>query len=102
VLDHGRVVADGSPRSIKARVADRVVRFSLPRSAAEDLAWLRELPSVTSVDADADRVTVRTSDSDAFIARIYADGLDVHDLEVAGADLEDAFVALTAAADPAA
>jgi ABC-2 type transport system ATP-binding protein len=47
-------------------------------------------------------VTVRTTDSDAVIARIFGDGLRARDVEIAGAGLEDAFVALTTAADPAA
>jgi ABC-2 type transport system ATP-binding protein len=102
VLDHGRIVADGSPRSIKARVAGRVISFSLPGVTPADLSRIRTLPAVTTVEANGERVTVRTTDSDAVIARIYGDGLTVRDLEVAGADLEDAFVALTAAADPAA
>jgi len=102
VLDRGKVVADGTPRSIKARVSDRVVTFSLPGAAAGDLAGIRALPTVTSVDVASDRVIVRTTDSDAVIARIFGDGLRARDLEIAGAGLEDAFVALTAAADPAA
>jgi ABC-2 type transport system ATP-binding protein len=102
VLDHGRIVAEGSPRSIKARVAGRVISFSLPGATTADLSRIRALPAVTTVEATGERVTVRTTDSDAVIARIYGDGLNVRDLEVAGADLEDAFVALTAAAGPAA
>ena len=101
VLDHGRVVADGSPRSIKARVTDRVVAFRLAGASTADLARIRALPSVKDVQVEGDRVTVRTTDSDGVIALIYRDGIPAHDLEVAGADLEDAFVALTAA-DPAA
>ena len=101
VLDHGRVVADGSPRSIKARVTDRVVAFRLAGASTADLARIRALPSVKDIEVEGDRVTVRTTDSDGVVARIYRDGIPAHDLEVAGADLEDAFVALTAA-DPAA
>jgi ABC-2 type transport system ATP-binding protein len=101
VLDHGKIVADGSPRSIKARVSDRVVTFSLPGASGTDLAGIQALPSVTSVDVAGDHVTVRTTDSDAVIARIFSGGLRARDLEIAGAGLEDAFVALTAA-DPAA
>ena len=31
VLDHGRVVADGSPAALRASVAERTVRFTLGR-----------------------------------------------------------------------
>ena len=101
VLDRGRIVADGSPASIKAYATDRVVAFRLTEESADALARIRALPSVTSVDVDADRVTVRTTDSDAVVAQVYRDGAVVRDLEISGAGLEDAFVALTAA-DPAA
>jgi ABC-2 type transport system ATP-binding protein len=102
VLDHGRIVADGSPGSIKAGVVGRVVRFRLPDPSAATLARIEALPAATTVETDGDRVTIRTTDSDAVIAGIYGAGLRVHDLEIAGVDLEDAFVALTAASEPAA
>ena len=102
VLDHGRIVADGSPRSIKSRVTGRTVTFRVSTGSAADLARIRALPGVTSLETEGDRVTVITSDSDTVIAGLYGNGLHVRDLEIAGADLEDAFVALTAAADPAA
>ena len=38
VLDHGRVVADGSPAALRASVAERTVRFALP-------AWIRRTQS---------------------------------------------------------
>jgi ABC-2 type transport system ATP-binding protein len=106
VLHHGRVVADGSARSIKARVADRIVAFSLPGASPAALALIRTMPVVSGVDVDGDRVTVRTTDSDAVVAGLYRDGLAVRDLEIEGAGLEDAFMALTSdditAAHPAA
>jgi ABC-2 type transport system ATP-binding protein len=97
VLDRGRIVADGSPQSLKGAVIGRVVTFRLPDPSASDLEGIRSMPAVTSVEVEGDRVTVRTNDSDALIAAIYGHGLRVHDLEITGADLEDAFLALTAA-----
>jgi ABC-2 type transport system ATP-binding protein len=43
-------------------------------------------------------VRLRTSDADATVWALYERRVQVRDLEIAGADLEEAFLALTAAA----
>jgi hypothetical protein len=45
---------------------------------------------------------VATTDPDAVIRRLFEGGLGIRDLEIGGAGLEDAFIALTSADDPAA
>ena len=97
VLDHGRIVADGSGRSIRARVDGRTVRFD---SVGADRARLAALPGVTAVDIRGGTVSLTTTDADATVRALFAAGLPIRDLEVTGADLEDAFVALTTAPDP--
>lgn len=42
-----------------------------------------------------DRHLLRSADSDTTLRALLADYPDAHDIEVAGVDLEDAFVALT-------
>jgi ABC-2 type transport system ATP-binding protein len=56
---------------------------------------LAGLPGVTDVEIHGDSVTLRTTDSDATVPALYALGRPVRDLEVMGADLESAFLALT-------
>jgi ABC-2 type transport system ATP-binding protein len=92
VLDHGRVVADGTPASIKAGARGRTVRFTL---ADPDREHLSLLPGVIAEELHGSDVTLRTEDADATVAALYAAGLAIRDLEVTGADLESAFVALT-------
>src|SRR5262245_48541605 len=92
VLDHGRMAADGTSRAIRARVQEKPVRFDL---AAPDGDTLRALPGVTGATVRAQAVSLTTADADATVRALYAAGLPIHDLEVAGADLEDAFIALT-------
>jgi ABC-2 type transport system ATP-binding protein len=92
VLDHGRVVADGTSNALKATVADRTIRFTLPYP---DRAALEALSGVTGCELHGDDVTLRSRDTDATLRAIYAGGLPVLDLEVTGADLETAFLALT-------
>jgi ABC-2 type transport system ATP-binding protein len=97
VLDKGRVVADGTSGSIKSRVHTKTVRFTLPGA---NRAALAALPSVTDVAIRGDAVTLRTSDADATTRALYRTDLPIRDLEVSGAALEDAFVALTSSSTP--
>jgi ABC-2 type transport system ATP-binding protein len=102
VLSHGRVAADGSARSIKAQVSDRVVSFTLSAVSPAAIAAIEAMPGVSSVVIDGDRIAVATTDTDAVIQQLFEGGLRVRDLEIRGAGLEDAFIALTSAAHPAA
>ncbi|GAB3131776.1 ABC transporter ATP-binding protein [Microbispora hainanensis] len=90
VLGHGRVIADGTSAEIKRAAALTTVSVA----ADGESAWLATLPGVRHMEIRGGRVHLRTGDSDATVlALARADA--VRDLEVAPADLEDAFVALT-------
>jgi ABC-2 type transport system ATP-binding protein len=93
VVARGRVVADGTAAEIKSGVAGHAVSFRLGSQSA---AGLDALPGVSAVEIQAGRVTVRTGDPDATVDALYRKtALDVRDLQLHGADLEDAFLALT-------
>jgi ABC-2 type transport system ATP-binding protein len=94
VIGAGRVLADGTPAHIKSTIAARVVRF---RVARPDAAGLAAVAGVRSVSAHGERVELHTTDSDATLRAVLARWPAAHDIEVAGAGLEDAFVALVAA-----
>ncbi|MFI6315975.1 ABC transporter ATP-binding protein [Nonomuraea sp. NPDC050556] len=93
VVARGRLVADGTAAEIKTSVGGHTVRFTLGEQPA---AGLDLLPGVTSVEIGSGGVTLRTSDTDATVAALYrGTTLDIRDLQLNGADLEDAFLALT-------
>ena len=92
VIAAGRVVADGSGAEIKARAVGRTVTFDL---SGGPTTGLDRLPGVLSVEVRGDRAVLRTGDSDATVAALLADRGPVRGLEVGGAGLEDAFLALT-------
>jgi len=94
LMAHGRVVADGAPTEIKAMVGHRRIRATLP---GVPLEALEELDGVTHAERRGDSVVLTCSDSDAAIRALLARFPAVHDIEIAGADLEDAFVELTGA-----
>ncbi len=92
VLDRGKVVADGTAASIKGRVSSRIVRFELPGA---DPGAMMGLPGVVDVSVNGPRVTLRSTESDATVRELLGRHTAVHNLEVTGAGLEDAFLALT-------
>jgi ABC-2 type transport system ATP-binding protein len=94
VVNHGRVIADGTPARIKASTATRMLRFSTP---APDPSELLKLPGVSDVVVNGDAVTVRTGEADDTLPALYALGHRIAGLEVGGGGLEEALIALTSA-----
>jgi ABC-2 type transport system ATP-binding protein len=91
----GRVVADGPATAIKAVVGGRTIRATLP--GVPD-AVLAALPGVSAVERHGDSIELTCTDSDQALRALLATQPAARDLEVGGADLEDAFVALTSPA----
>jgi ABC-2 type transport system ATP-binding protein len=97
VINHGRVVANGPGATLKAAVATRQVRFV---TDDPDEVLLDQLEGVTDVVVRGVGVTLNSLDADATVKALVHHGVEFRDLEVTGAGLEDAFVALTEC-DPA-
>ena len=95
VVAGGRIIADGSSAQVKAGVAGRTITFT----ASPDRT-LDGLPAVSGVTWQGDRVTLTTADADATLRALLADGGSLPDLEVRGASLEQAVLALTSAPAP--
>ena len=91
-MAQGRVVADGPATAIKAVVGGRSIRATLPGVPEHVLATL---PGVSAVERHGESVRLTCTDSDAALRALLSAHPDARDLEVGGADLEDAFVALT-------
>jgi ABC-2 type transport system ATP-binding protein len=95
VLDRGRIVGDGSPAELKATVSERTIRFAWPDGAESDDASLRGLPGVIGVDRHGPSVALLSRDADETVRALVTAGIGFRHLEVAGADLDAAFLALT-------
>jgi ABC-2 type transport system ATP-binding protein len=98
LMARGRVVADGPPTEIKARVGSRTIRATLPDADVEEL---RVLPGVATAERRGDGVELRCSDSDAAIRALLAREPQAADIEISGAGLEEAFLQLTGDDAPA-
>jgi ABC-2 type transport system ATP-binding protein len=91
VIDRGLVIADAPPAEIKSRVAGRRVRFIAPALTERDFEGL----PVTAVTITDHTVQLLTNSPEAVLRELFRREVDISELEVAGADLEDAFVAMT-------
>jgi len=99
VMNKGHQVAAGTPTEIKAGVMGKIVRFRSPRLALTS-ARLNALPGIDKVTTEDNRAEIYTKSPEETVRALLNGDFDVHDLEVTGASLEEAFVALTS--DPAA
>ncbi|HVX43649.1 MAG TPA: ABC transporter ATP-binding protein [Mycobacteriales bacterium] len=100
VMARGRIVSDGSVTELKAGVGARTVRFTL--AAGTTTAGLESLPAVQSLEQHGESAVLRTTDPEATLRALFAVRDRVPDLEVSGASLEEAFLALTSDDDNAA
>ncbi|WP_308403029.1 ABC transporter ATP-binding protein [Streptomyces sp. BV286] len=91
VVDHGRVVADGTGEQLRRAAGGSLVAFDLAGTGADGLSLL---PGVVSVEVRGDRARLRTDDPDATVIALAERGA-IRGLEVAPASLDDAFLALT-------
>jgi ABC-2 type transport system ATP-binding protein len=91
VIDRGVVIADATPQEIKSKVAGKRVRFTAVALTDRDL---QGLPVTTSTVTD-NRVQLLTNQPEAVLRELFRRGIEISDLEVSGADLEDAFISLT-------
>ena len=91
VIDRGLVIADASPQEIKSKVAGKRVRFKASALTEKDL---QGLPVTTSTISDHS-VQLLTNQPEALLRELFRRGVEISELEVSGADLEDAFISLT-------
>jgi len=91
VIDHGRVIARGTPAEIKATVAGRRIRCR----TALNPDYLRTLPGVSAVKRNGSSTEIFTSNAEQTLRLLLAEDQELADLEVTGAGLEEAFLDLT-------
>ncbi len=98
VIDGGLVIADATPRELMSKVAAKRVSFSVARAPAADAFGGL---AVSRLEASDGRVRFLTNEPEAVLRALFERGVEMRDLEVAGADLEEAFLSLTRRAESA-
>jgi ABC-2 type transport system ATP-binding protein len=92
VIDRGTVIADASPQELKARVPGK--KITLAAGQPFGPADLDGLPARV-LHVAGERASLLSNEPAAVLRELFRRGVDVVDLEVTGADLEEAFLALT-------
>jgi ABC-2 type transport system ATP-binding protein len=102
VIDHGRIVATGTPARLKSLVGGKVVRATVPTALVD--AFPATPDGEVVVDGDGTTWHVPVPDAGAaasFVNAIVAAGAAVTDLEIVSPSLEDVFLHLANTGVPA-
>ena len=91
LLNEGRSIAEGSPAKIKARVRGRRIRCRTRLHTSE----IDGIPGVKRTEARDGVIEILTSRAEPVVRELLMRDGDLSDLEVIGAALDDAFLALT-------
>jgi ABC-2 type transport system ATP-binding protein len=93
LISRGRIVAEGTPAEVKARAANRKIRCR----TALPLAEVTALSGVHGAHRDGELTELLAADAESVIRELMGRDPGLSALEVRGADLEEAFLALTGA-----
>jgi ABC-2 type transport system ATP-binding protein len=98
VIDHGKVIALGSPRQLMARALTSS-RIEFRIASPVEPALLRQLPFVNGVAEDQGAYLLRTQNATQALVELVkwleAGGHELLDLHVTRPTLEDTFIELT-------
>ena len=91
VINRGTVVADGTPAEMKRLAASRRIRCITSLSAAQ----IERIPGVSSIRQDGAATELLTNDAESVARELLMTDGSLSGLEITGAGLEEAFLAIT-------
>jgi ABC-2 type transport system ATP-binding protein len=91
VINKGQIIAQGTPSEIKAHTSGKRIRCS----SHLDLKIVQAIPAVTAAKQDRDLLEIQTAEAESVLRELLALDPWLSDIEVTGAGLEEAFLALT-------
>ena len=98
IIDHGRIIASGTPRSLIAE-STAMQSVSLTTARPLDRAWLSAVPGLDDLVYEDARIRFRTATIretlGALMQLLNERGIELTELQVRKATLEDVFIALT-------
>ncbi|GIN73692.1 ABC transporter ATP-binding protein [Bacillus sp. J14TS2] len=89
LFQNGRIMADGKPDDMKKQLTKQSVSF-ITKDRFPKKLFLQE-PFVSDCFVQEGRLVVLTDDTDAVLAKIYSEQLEVRDVRVEKGRLEEAF-----------
>jgi ABC-2 type transport system ATP-binding protein len=91
VIGKGKILAEGTPTEIKHRVTGRRIRCI----TTLDIGFIRDLPSVLSVEQDREAVVIVAAETERVVHELLRNDPTLRGLEISAPGLEEAFLALT-------
>lgn len=91
VVNHGRIVAEGTVAQVRAHVSQRRIRCTSALPAERVQAW----PGVQLAQRDGARLDIVADAAESVVRRLLDEDAALSDLEVQRAGLAEAFLALT-------
>jgi ABC-2 type transport system ATP-binding protein len=88
VVAKGRIVANGTPAQIKAHSTGKLVKFQTTNV-------LLPLENTRNWQVSGQQIQFATNAPEAILQKLFADGVDIRNLEVQGVGLEEAFIDIT-------
>ena len=95
VLDHGRLIAEGSVAQIRSHVSQRRIRCVTALDAGNVMQW----PGVRDAVREGDALRIVAEAAEPVVRRLLEADPHLHDLEVQRAGLAEAFLEITRTPD---
>ena len=99
IIDHGRIVAEGTPTELKRSIGSDMIVARVDGDARSVCSAVEHLDGVLGVDAHGDELMVSTTDGPATISPVAVAlsncGVPIRDLTLRTPTLDDVFLELT-------
>jgi ABC-2 type transport system ATP-binding protein len=94
IMDKGKIVAEGSPTTLKSGISNDIVNITLRKEDKELVGKLRKLPGVKKVNVDGKEITLYIKDVDKSIITLLQnfDQSNVTSLQIKKPTLDDVFL----------
>lgn len=92
---NGKIIADGTPQSIKANLTQKSISFDM--NAVISVEELNQIELISNIYVKNSRVIITTTDTDEVLNLLYQKQLPLKNLTIENGKLEEAFEILTTA-----
>ncbi|MEH7124499.1 ABC transporter ATP-binding protein [Bacillus sp. JJ1773] len=93
LFHNGSIIEDGTPKEIKAKLTKQSISFTTSESIS--LEKLKQLPTVSHVYEEGNRIMIEAENTDLVLAKLFEQKIQISGVEINQGRLDDAFSQLT-------